>query len=71
MSLFDVEANLLIQNHSIYCGDLVEKEEITLGREVDFVRRNKGVQYFVNGDIYQGQYSENKPHGNGNYYWTS
>ncbi len=43
MSLFDVEANLLIQNHSIYCGDLVEKEEITLGREVDFVRRNKGV----------------------------
>jgi hypothetical protein len=23
MSLFDVEANLLIQNHSIYCGGLI------------------------------------------------
>lgn len=32
MSLLDVEANLLIQNNSIYCGDLMEKSEITCGK---------------------------------------
>ena len=31
MDLFSVEANLLIADHSIYCGDLIEKISVPLG----------------------------------------
>lgn len=56
MNLFNVQTNLLIQDHSIFCGNLLQKQSISLGQEVCFVRSGKGLQYFSNGDIYRGDY---------------
>ena len=38
---------------------------------MNFLKHGKGVQYFPNGDIFQGIFVEGRPHGYGRYQWKN
>ena len=35
------------------------------------MKHNKGIEHFLNGDIYNGEYINGKPDGNGIYLWDN
>jgi hypothetical protein len=62
----------------VYEGDILEKVEIPEDqrtsapvKNVVNVKQGKGVQLFTNGDLYNGDWVNNKMHGQGGYYFTA
>jgi hypothetical protein len=73
MDLYDYSSNLLIKASSIYVGDVKKlsgnEDDYTL-KEV-FIKEGKGFEHFCNGDLYKGEYLDDKPHGYGHYIWEN
>ncbi len=68
MDLRKAQINLLIVSSSVYCGDIRQSDD---NGNIAFIREGKGFEYFNNGDIYKGEYCNDRPDGQGYYIWNN